>query len=319
MRIGTLLFVIGGLLIYLAAAYWVDLDQVLASATRLDMGVWGVVLGLSLINYALRFGRWHVYLRSLGHPVPMLRHLAIYLAGFALTATPGKVGEGVRAILLHPFGVKIGRSLSMLMAERLLDLIAVSLLATLLFLAPIQGAPWLPLLGAGGTLLILAALHPAVLAWFERFSQRLPSERLHHLGIRLSAFRRDLMTLIRGRLLAGGLVIGLVAWLAEGVGLFLVAEALGVQIGMGAAIGIYATAMLAGALSFLPGGLGSADAAMTALLVFAGAPMAAAVATTILVRLATLWFAIALGGVAWLGLVAWPKSALAADLESEQG
>lgn len=319
MRLSTLSFIIGGLLVYLALAYWVDLDEVVASARQLDMATWILVLALSLVNYLLRFGRWHIYLRDLGHSVPVIRHLAIYVAGFALTATPGKVGEGVRAILLRPFGARIERSLSILMAERLLDLMAISLLAILLLLAPMPEARWLPLIGGGITLLLLAAMHPVALTWLERFSQTLPSERLRSLGARLPGFRRDLTTLIRGRLLAGGLAIGLIAWLAEGIGLYLVTDALGLQIGLGAAIGIYATAMLAGALTFLPGGLGSADATMTALLIFAGAPMPAAVAVTILVRLATLWFAIALGGAAWLGLAAWPRPVPVADLESEQG
>lgn len=56
--------------------------------------------------------------------------------------------------------------------------------------------------------------------------------------------------------------------------------------------------MLAGALSFLPGGLGETGAVMGVLLVTFGANGAAAVAITLLCRIATLWFAVALGGVA---------------------
>ena len=63
-------------------------------------------------------------------------------------------------------------------------------------------------------------------------------------------------------------------------------------------IGIYAIAVLAGVLSFLPGGLGSTEAVMGVLLVAFGADGSAAVAITLLCRVATLWFAVALGGVA---------------------
>jgi uncharacterized protein (TIRG00374 family) len=55
---------------------------------------------------------------------------------------------------------------------------------------------------------------------------------------------------------------------------------------------------LAGALSFLPGGLGGAEAVMGVMLVAFGADGAAAVAITLLCRIATLWFAVALGGIA---------------------
>jgi len=53
---------------------------------------------------------------------------------------------------------------------------------------------------------------------------------------------------------------------------------------------------LAGALSFLPGGLGVAEASMTGLIRALGdTTRVAAAAATVLIRLATLWFAVALG------------------------
>ena len=56
------------------------------------------ILGLSLLNYALRFVRWQWYLSRLGHAIPAPQRALIYLAGFALTTTPGKAGEAGRGI-----------------------------------------------------------------------------------------------------------------------------------------------------------------------------------------------------------------------------
>ena len=53
--------------------------------------------------------------------------------------------------------------------------------------------------------------------------------------------------------------------------------------------------MLVGSLSFLPGGLGTNEAVMIGLLVMNGLPEVAAVSATLICRLATLWFAVALG------------------------
>jgi glycosyltransferase 2 family protein len=59
---------------------------------------------------------------------------------------------------------------------------------------------------------------------------------------------------------------------------------------------VFSVGSLAGALSFLPGGLGVAEGSMTGLIqVLGDVPKAAAVAATVLIRLATLWFAVALG------------------------
>ena len=56
--------------------------------------------------------------------------------------------------------------------------------------------------------------------------------------------------------------------------------------------------MLAGALSFLPGGLGSAEAVMVSLLTMNDMLLADAVAATVFTRLVTLWFAVILGIIA---------------------
>ena len=76
---------------------------------------------------------------------------------------------------------------------------------------------------------------------------------------------------------------------------YLVLEWLGADISFSFAIFVYAISMLAGALSFLPGGLGGAEAIMISLLVLKGMAMPAAIAATVFIRLATLWFAVLIG------------------------
>lgn len=303
-RWAAILSVVAGMAIYLGAASAFDDGAVLRSVMVLDTVTWTLILTLSLINYGLRFFRWHGYLQDLGHRLPPIRHLAIYIAGFALTPTPGKLGEGVRAVYLKPLGVGYGRCLSALYAERLLDVMAVSLLAALLFAAPVADFRWLALVGGGIAVGLLAMQHPAALALARRLAGRFPGERLQRLCQRIIEFHKDVTTLVRARLLGFGLLVGLAAWAAEGLGLYIAAHALGLELGVFAAIGIYATAMLAGALSFIPGGLGSADATMAGLLVLSGAPLSVAVAATAIVRIATLWFAVVLGALAWLGIEA---------------
>ena len=63
------------------------------------------LLVLSLTNYLLRFVRWGRYLALLEAPVPWRINLDAYFSGFALTTSPGKVGEigpGLRVALILP-------------------------------------------------------------------------------------------------------------------------------------------------------------------------------------------------------------------------
>jgi uncharacterized protein (TIRG00374 family) len=48
-------------------------------------------------------------------------------------------------------------------------------------------------------------------------------------------------------------------------------------------------------LSFTPGGLGSTEGVMAALLMFKGIGSAEAIGATVLIRMTTLWFAVAIG------------------------
>ena len=67
---------------------------------------------------------------------------------------------------------------------------------------------------------------------------------------------------------------------------------------IGDAIGIYAAAIVVGAVSFLPGGLGTTEAAMVTLLVNYGLGIPEAIVLTIVCRLLTLWIAVLLGWIA---------------------
>ena len=89
-----------------------------------------------------------------------------------------------------------------------------------------------------------------------------------------------------------------------GIGFYLIVRALEFERGSPAAIGVYAAGMLVGALSFIPGGLGSTEAAMVVMLSLLGMDVSSAIAATIVCRVATLWFAVALGFCAFAAVEA---------------
>jgi uncharacterized protein (TIRG00374 family) len=107
--------------------------------------------------------------------------------------------------------------------------------------------------------------------------------------------------LLRGRALLYGTALGVAAWFAECVALYLVLGGLGSwTLTLYAATFVYALSTLAGALSLLPGGLGVTELGMTALLVLFGVARETAVAAVLIVRLCTLWFAAGLGVIVYL-------------------
>ena len=107
-----------------------------------------------------------------------------------------------------------------------------------------------------------------------------------------------LASLCRPSLLVAATAIAVPAWGAECVGFAAIVNAFpGAHVDLGLAMVIYAATTIAGALSFLPGGLGVTEGAMTMLLVTGASHLdrATALDATLLTRLATLWFAVAVG------------------------
>ena len=244
---------------------------------------------LCLLNYGLRGWRWRLWMAHYGRHFGPLQGLRLYLAGYAFTPTPGNVGEAGRGMLLaqQPLGAR--QSLAIFGAERLADLLCLLLLCLpavwwALGQGLAQAAPtWLRW---GLALALLAAgLLAGVLFWQRRaLRQRLGWLQDAWQCLALRPLRWFSLTLL--------------AWAAQGMAVWLLCHAFGVPAGLLTVTGFYALAMVAGALSALPAGLGGTEAVLTGLLVAYGASPGVALTITVLTRLLTLWLAVAIGVLA---------------------
>ncbi|WP_372611451.1 YbhN family protein [Halomonas sp.] len=279
---------------YLAFSLWGGWEEVVAAFVQIGLVGTLIALSLSLVNYGLRFGRWQLYLSQLGHAVAWPPSLRIYLSGFALTTTPGKAGEAFRGVLLKQHGVPFPATFAAFISERLSDLVAIVLL-TLVGLAQYPQARGIVLAGVLGIVVVLVCLSSQTLLdklhdWASARQGKLMA-LVAHASEMLGGARRC----HRPGLLGIATVISVVAWGAEALAFYWMLGWLGADISLSFAIFVYALSMLAGALSFLPGGLGGAEAVMVSLLVLKGMTMPAAIAATVFIRLATLWFAVVIG------------------------
>ena len=243
------------------------------------------VLALTSLGYLLRFVRWQMYLVRIGVEVPAGRSLVIFLAGFAMTLSPGKVGEVLKSVLLRrAYGTPVHRSAPVVLAERVTDVLGTVVVAGIAALWAGAGSRW-PLVLAG-----LAVAVAAVAAL------RLPLPRRLE---RLRAARDTALALHTPGLLAAMSAVATVAWACEAGAAILCVKGLGLDVAAASAAVAYALGNLAGSLSLLPGGLGVAETSMTGLLrALSGTSAAGAAAATVLIRIATLWYAVAVGLVA---------------------
>ena len=264
-----------------------------------------IILLLTIWNYVWRSIKFRRYLAALGVPSAGIRNDAlIFLSGFALTITPGKVGELIRTVYIRRLtGAPANRTSAVIIADRITDGLAMLALALVGLFEFRYGRPFLALilvLLAGGLLLIQ---RPELL---HRLVNRLAGIPIVGGGIvHARAFIDASHTLFRPRMLAEGFGLSIISWYGECVAFFLVLVGLGIDASWSlllAATFILALSSLAGGASMLPGGLGITDASVAGMLLLLiddpGMNRSLAAAATLLIRFATLWFGVFIGAIA---------------------
>jgi uncharacterized membrane protein YbhN (UPF0104 family) len=250
-------------------ALYADVGDLRAALGQFRWELFPLALGLTGLNYVLRFWRWQRYLERLAIDVPLGRSAVIFTAGLAGTLSPAKLGEVLKSGLLRrSFGVPVRRSAPIVLVERITDGLGIVALAAL------AGA------SAAGSLPLLAVAAGAIVA----------------LAILLRTRLLDRFARLGTPLLVGMSALAAASWFFECLAAYVCVRGLGLDVSLADTTVAFCVGTLAGALTFLPGGLGVAEAGMTVLLQRLGGLSAAdAAAATVLIRLATLWFAVALG------------------------
>ena len=283
-------------LVYVGAAVVTDASKTRDALVQLGWLGCILVLALSALNYVLRFYRWQIYLAKLGRVLPTSLHFLYYLSGFAFTVSPAKAGEAFRSIHLREHGVTYSESIAALFAERLLDLVAMALLASFIAFDRVTYRPLIAGVLLAALALLVLTSHPFLPRRLQSISDAGRHRRLTVPLATLASLLRSSRRLLQPWPVAFGLTIALVSWGAEGLGFYLICQGLHLDVPTSTAIGIYAIASLAGSAAFfLPAGIGGMEIVMTTLLIAQGASLRTAVIATLLCRIATLWFAVLIG------------------------
>ncbi len=296
-----ILIVICSAIGYLIFSLWGGWKEVIDAFFTVGITGTLIALGLSLVNYLVRFVRWQKFLSRLDQHVYWKESLRIYISGFGMTILPGKAGEAIRSVFLKRHGMTYTKSLAAFFSEQLSNLISMMLLACAGLWSYPRAQPYLLLLGGVILVIMLILQLENLLITAQKFARNRLPHRIS--GIIISSIEIVLHSkrCFSIDMLIFGIALGLISWGAEGLAFFYIMHVLGSDMSLQTALFIYAFSMLVGAISFLPGGLGGTEATMVTLLLLNHVDQPHAVAATVLIRLATLWFAVALGILAlWM-------------------
>jgi uncharacterized protein (TIRG00374 family) len=282
-------------LLYLAWVFWAGWEDIVQAFSQFEWWLLPVCLGLSLLNYAIRFCKWHYYLRILNISLDPRISFQIYMSGMVMAATPGKLGEVFKSYLLKSVSsTPISQSAPIILAERLTDFIA------FLFLI-LMGITMLPRgytvfgisLGIVIIILVLISWKWAAEGLIGIIS-RFPLIRNH--GEKLWTAYESTYLLIAPKPLFLATIVSLFSWYFECVSFALILWGFDFPLPLVQTTFIYAFATIIGALFMTPGGLGPTEGTIGFLLMqVAKVPRDIAASSTLMIRACTLWFGVTVG------------------------
>ncbi len=251
---------------------------------------------LMSISYLFKYSRWAFFIRGAGVSVPTKSLFMIFVSSLSMLITPGKVGDVLKSYLLKKkFGYEQRKTLPSVVLERITDLPSIAILSVAGAYSIYQNTfvLLLPFLVLFMTLFAIKSnlCFRMIVGFFSnhtRTKKYSKSVESLYKNMRASTSYKNLFT---------GTLIGLVAWTAEGLMLYVLLLGLGIQVNFLFVVSIYAISVIVGVLSLIPGGIGASEASMFGLLIVAGISKPEALAATIIFRALTLWLSLAIGSL----------------------
>jgi uncharacterized protein (TIRG00374 family) len=304
--VGGILF---GVIVYAGMIAWLSADEVVAAVRRIPIWVLPAAMGLSLLNYLIRFLKWERYRKLLGIDLERKTSFLIYLAGLSMSITPGKMGEVFKSWLIRKVnGTPIHRSAPIVVAERFTDLLGYLILMSIggMTAYPEKQLYFWATLAVCLLALALAGSH-RVAHTTVRIVAKLP--RIGPLAHKVEGAFESTRILLAPRQVILPTLQSVVSWGCECTGFWLIANAMIPEaVPFQFAVFAFAFSAIAGAvLIIFPGGLGPTELSLGSLLrgkfqslggLSVDAARAKAGAAVILTRVATLWFAVFVGLIA---------------------
>ncbi len=301
-----------GFLAFVSVALLSDLSALLGYATAFAWWLMLPILALRAANWALRFAKWHFYLGVVGvRNISLKASGAVFLMGFPLAISPGKVAEALKSVLLQRLtGAPIAQTLPVVASERLSDGMAVLLLIAWSILSLAAHEYWSVVFMALGALLlgiVILQNRPLCLALL-RWLSRLPL--IGRAARSFRVFYESSYRIVQLPNLVFAVGLGTLANLLDGLGVYLILIGVGLPPTAETffqALLVISLSVVAGALSGMPGSIGASDLTITGTLQhLIGLSLPQAGFVTLVARFVQLWFGVLVGAVvAWAARSLW--------------
>ena len=132
-----LLVIVSIIILYIAFLIVSDFSVIREKIFDFKTDYLPIILLLAPLSWIIVFFRWHLLLKNSNIIIPKKENFKIYMAGFAMSVTPGKVGELIKSqFLKSKYGIPRKNTIPIILSEyfyNIIGVLAVSILGVYYF------------------------------------------------------------------------------------------------------------------------------------------------------------------------------------------
>ena len=288
--------------VFLAVAFYAifiaysDFDKLSSNIEQFKFEFLPLILLFSFLGIIVLGFRQNILLKTVGIQISVKENILLYLAGLSMIITPVGAGQAIKSYYLKKkFGCSVSKTLPLVLVEKFQDFITlVSILSFLLIFTQINEIIILDVIMIFLIIIIYIAfrirrIFNKIIRIFQNIS------RLNKFLVSISESYESLHAMTSAKTIFKNWFFGILSWSLEAMAIYLVFLAFDVDLGFILTTLITYSAILLGAVSFIPAGVGLTEISATSLLENQGIELSLAVSIILMMRVVTIWFSTVLG------------------------
>ncbi len=281
--------------IYAIFLFTSDFNIITEKISNFKINYLPLILFLVTASWCPVFIKWHFLLKNCEIDIPLTRSITVFLSGLAFDITPGKLGALMKSqILKTSFNIPRTKTAPIVLVEKVYDLIGA-------ILASIIG---IIILGMDVYLIIIAILVLAMVFFFlyyrpasELFFKRVTKTKFFSKYVEnISEFDKTVQKSTNVKVATICILLAVTYWFIVSTAVYYTLIGFDINIlDYLKVLSIYATSILLGAISFIPGGVGITEGALAGLFTLEGIDVSTALILSVIIRIFVLWYSVSIG------------------------
>jgi glycosyltransferase 2 family protein len=290
-----LIGILGIIAIYAIILITFDVNIISEKINDFDLQYLPVIIPLIPLTWGVLFLRWNLLLKNSDVNIPLRDNFMIFISGFALGVTPGKVGELIKSQLLkNKFNISRSKTAPLVIVERFYDFFAIAIISLFGILVFEYSIYIFTILSVGISIFLIITSSEKL---FLKFLKKIEKIKfLKNFSNELPKSFTIIQKSTRGKIFPLSIILSVTFWFLDSIIAYLTLLSFGINvIDYFVLMSIYTSSIILGVISFLPLGIGVVEGSLVGFLSLNGIEFHLATAVVVFIRFFTRWIGVMAG------------------------